>query len=230
MSRLTFRLAGSFGPKLITTLLLACVVWLFSITLQGDPGYDVRILQTAVCCLLVGTLLYPPADNSLSAALHGLLIALVFLGAGWLQAEEFQASLLFTAVILAAISGCAASLELLLRKIPTSVDYSSLIVLVILIISGSSPVWAGVLIELANAPEGLTQAAVTLSPLSHLAVGLEMDYLRTEWIYRVTPIGSLRYSYPGPVLVILGYLCLMLLIHLGTRFATEKSNRGGSQS
>lgn len=59
-------------------------------------------------------------------------------------------------------------------------------------------------------------AVVAASPLSHLSVLIDFDYLRAQWFYRHSPLGGLRFDYPSPVavvapcivgLVIANYLC-----------------------
>ena len=35
------------------------------------------------------------------------------------------------------------------------------------------------------------------SPLTALSVAVDLDYLRAEWFYATSALGSMRYAYPG---------------------------------
>ena len=59
----------------------------------------------------------------------------------------------------------------------------------------ATPIWLGPLAEQTGNSAGLTNLIVAVSPLSALAVSLDMDYLRTGWFYKNSVLGSLRYDY-----------------------------------
>jgi hypothetical protein len=63
-------------------------------------------------------------------------------------------------------------------------------------VAATSPLWAGPLVEVFPSP-WLAAAAVAASPLSFFAAAADFDYLRTEWFYRFSAIGTLRYEYPS---------------------------------
>jgi hypothetical protein len=74
-----------------------------------------------------------------------------------------------------------------------------------------APVWlAGWMDGLARGP-GLINALVAINPLTLLAAGAGTDYLRADWFYRHSPLGSLRYAYPPPASLLLGWLAVGLL-------------------
>ncbi len=61
------------------------------------------------------------------------------------------------------------------------------------------PVWIAPWVEaIALNPPALT-TILACSPLTFFATVLDYDYLRSEWFYRNTPYGMLRYAYPNPI-------------------------------
>ncbi len=69
------------------------------------------------------------------------------------------------------------------------------IIFTILAILFALPIWLGPLAEQTGNSPGLTNLIVGASPLSALAVSLDIDYLRTSWFYKNSVLGSLRYDY-----------------------------------
>jgi len=68
-----------------------------------------------------------------------------------------------------------------------------------------SPVWlAGSLDALARWP-GTLDTLVAINPLTALAAGTQTDFLRMDWFYRHSPLGSLRFDYPPPAALLAGY-------------------------
>ncbi len=56
-------------------------------------------------------------------------------------------------------------------------------------------------------PIGLN-ALVAANPLTHIAVLTGTDWPRSDWFYRHSALGSLRYAYPSPSAVVLWYLLI----------------------
>lgn len=69
-----------------------------------------------------------------------------------------------------------------------------------------SPIWLAPWLDPVSRLPGVVNALVALNPLTLLASPLSLDYLRAEWFYRYSPLGSLRYDYPGPTVLMLGWL------------------------
>ncbi|RDH88486.1 MAG: hypothetical protein DIZ78_00695 [endosymbiont of Escarpia spicata] len=65
------------------------------------------------------------------------------------------------------------------------------------LVAGSATLWLGPLVELFVFSDAAVNAIIAISPLSYLSAAAEYDYLRSEWFYRNTPFGSLRFTYPG---------------------------------
>lgn len=60
-----------------------------------------------------------------------------------------------------------------------------------------APVWAAPLVEYAGNPSWLSGLVIDSSPLTSLALALDLDYLRSTWFYGYSALGSMRYDYPG---------------------------------
>lgn len=87
-----------------------------------------------------------------------------------------------------------------------------------LALTASAPVWLGPATERLGAGPGLVDAVVGVSPLSYLAAMAEYDYLRSSWFYAHSPIGSLRFEYPGRLVGSMAYLSIgMLCLGLASR-------------
>lgn len=80
---------------------------------------------------------------------------------------------------------------------------------------GAAPLWLGPATELASAvrPQAV-DAAVAVSPLTHLAVATGNDLLRNQWFYQHSNLAGLRFDYPGlaPVMSAYGLLAAALLL------------------
>jgi hypothetical protein len=90
------------------------------------------------------------------------------------------------------------------------------IIFTVLAILFSTPIWLGPLTEQTGNTPGLTSVIVGVSPLSALAVSLDVDYLRTDWFYRHSVLGSLRYEYPSWISYALIYMTFISSLIIGT--------------
>ena len=71
---------------------------------------------------------------------------------------------------------------------------------------GSLPLWVGPACELlAGRQPWIIDAAVGISPLTHLAVASGNDLLRNQWFYQHSNLAALQFSYPSPAELILSY-------------------------
>ena len=86
----------------------------------------------------------------------------------------------------------------------------------VLAILFSAPIWLGPLTEQTGSTPGLTNLIVSVSPLSSLAVSLDVDYLRTGWFYRHSVLGSLRYEYLSWTGYVLIYMTFISSLIIGT--------------
>ncbi len=69
----------------------------------------------------------------------------------------------------------------------------------------AAPLWLAGPID-RGAP--LANALIAVNPLTALSLPAGLDYPRADWIYRRSPLGSLRYDYPSAGSLILAYLAL----------------------
>lgn len=83
------------------------------------------------------------------------------------------------------------------------------------------PLWLAPLAELRGSRSELGAWIVTLSPLSHLASAAGCDYLRTEWFYRNSALGSLRFEYPATPAVLGAYAAAAAALVAGPALATR---------
>ena len=61
----------------------------------------------------------------------------------------------------------------------------------------SAPLWMSPLCLLFPQTPVIVDLSIAVSPLSYLAVLMESDYLRSDWFYRNTVYGGIRYQYPS---------------------------------
>jgi hypothetical protein len=95
---------------------------------------------------------------------------------------------------------------------------------------GAAPLWGAPAAAASAAPMGLASLLVSLSPITHLSVLAERDYLRTQWFYTHSQLGSLELEYPSPTLIItayvvMGFICLALSSRSMERHAVPAGSR-----
>jgi hypothetical protein len=72
-----------------------------------------------------------------------------------------------------------------------------------------APLWlAGALDALSRRP-GSLDVLVAVNPLTALCAAAQTDYLRMDWFYRHSPLGSLRFDYPAPAALFAAYAGLV---------------------
>jgi hypothetical protein len=73
------------------------------------------------------------------------------------------------------------------------------------LVLAAAPVWLAAPLD-----QGwpIADALVALNPLTALALPSETDYLRSDWLYRHSPLGGLRYDYPSAPALIAAYLAV----------------------
>jgi len=80
---------------------------------------------------------------------------------------------------------------------------------------GSLPLWAGPACELLSGRHPwIIDAAIGVSPLTHLAVASGNDLLRNQWLYQHSNLAPLQFSYPGIADVTVAYAGILLLLAL----------------
>jgi hypothetical protein len=69
----------------------------------------------------------------------------------------------------------------------------------------ASPVWLGPALDRLGPGGAAVDALIAVNPVTHLAVVAQIDYLRGDWLYRHSPLGSMRYGYPTSATILFGY-------------------------
>ena len=77
------------------------------------------------------------------------------------------------------------------------------------------PLWLGPAAELlASRLPWIVNAALGVSPLTHLAVASGNDLLRNAWFYQHANLAALQFSYPGLAEITLSYATVALTLAL----------------
>jgi hypothetical protein len=198
--QISHRHGSSARAAYIIPIALALLMSRVALDVPGGPAQSNVLLLVYAGAACFSALLFVPVDPAFAASRfsklwrRSALVVLVFVLAVLLdpqvRAEVAQivplASMLFLLMMVAlmpilAVSGDAADAR--------QVVFATLATLF------ATPIWLGPLAEQTGNPAGLTNLVVAVSPLSALAVSLDMDYLRTGWFYKNSVLGSLRYDY-----------------------------------
>ncbi len=204
-------------------VLAAAVALLSGITAQGPRG---PWLLVAVLSVVVGHLSWPARTRGGALAWPALIavsavtVMLLAVGASRADAVVVAALALGVALVSAALEAVAA----LLCTLGAAPAAASGVALLLLGIFAASPVWLGPWAEVT----GHVQAAnvvVAVSPLSYLAALAQYDYLRGQWFYAHSPLGSLRFDYPGVLAASMAWAALAALCRGLARFAARRGTR-----
>ena len=164
------------------------------------PGQASLHILTYAGTALFAALLFVPvgAKNSLESLLalskNCAMIVLVFMIAVLLDSQTRGAisRIMPLALILFLLTVVALAPVLRFSSVSTHIRQ---IVFVVLAVLFAVPVWLGPLAEQSGHLPLLPNLLVGVSPLSALAVSLDLDYLRSNWFYQHSVLGSLRYEY-----------------------------------
>jgi hypothetical protein len=218
------------APRLCVVAALATVA---SAILTGNSVFSSGLnpnsaLCFAVCLLALGVLADPAGDSRTGGgapsrffsrikavatwSLSLAVIAAAGLCAFFLRPGEYQDALSLGGGVFAASFGLSALLRFLRVRCGDGVRAKRIVVCALGVL-GVAPLWGAP--AAATAPSGFSSLLLSLSPITHLAVLVERDYLRTQWFYTHSQLGSLELGYPSPTLVIaaylaMGFLCLAL--------------------
>ncbi|MBL3600784.1 MAG: hypothetical protein JMN25_13115 [gamma proteobacterium endosymbiont of Lamellibrachia anaximandri] len=105
------------------------------------------------------------------------------------------------------------SLAGFLKRFRATAEIALPTVFLLALVAGSATLWLGPLVELFVFSDAAVNAIIATSPLSYLSAAAEYDYLRSEWFYRNTPFGSLRFAYPNSLLLGAIYLGFAAALH-----------------
>lgn len=219
-------------PRALAAALLAGGAGL--LLTRGASGGIVSIGFSA-CVVVLGVLLDPEIDRVRSAepggradarralewagVLGGVAGGLVLLSGGGLELASHLA------VGVAVLSFALAALTRLLVRVTGEPGRPRLWIVAGLALCAAAPIWLGPLAERLGAAPGLVDSVIAVSPLSYLAVLAETDYLRVQWFYSHSPLGSLPFDYPGWVASTGSWILLGSLLLAGSCVANRSANR-----
>ncbi len=184
-------------------VLLAIVLARFALPVASEPAAAGLAAVISACAGIIALSLAAPRRLARTGSWPTPAAMLTLLVAGVLLLDPLTRNLggslppFLLTVLLA-----AANVVIALRFLPAA------LVCVVLLALTLAPVWAAPAVELAGNPAWLDRLVIGASPLTAFAVPLELDYLRTNWFYAHSALGSMRYDYPGVIWI---WTCLSLL-------------------
>ncbi len=222
MTPLAIRLAGLAA----TALLLLAALGASDPDLQSSA----RIVLVAAVIGLLAPLFWPGrADTAGLTALRiagwslaaSVLagVAAMLSGAGLVSLPRAAAACAVLFLVLVVVHALATTVESLLpvrsKRVGSARETAAWLATAALATLGAAPLWLGPAAELAGAgrPQAI-DAAVAMSPLTHLAVATGNDLLRNQWFYQHSNLAGLRFDYPrlAPVITVYCLLATSLLL------------------
>ena len=209
----------SRGHSLLDAALAAGLAVAASLVLWPRLGPDLAPLVAAPAAVLSTALFLVPAAVAAGFAPGRLLWAAALaagLALGLALAEPSQTAGVAGGLRLAALAGMLlyllGALAALLAPAVGSARAALAWLTAAIAVLGTSPVWLAPVIDLGAPGPVATDALVAANPLTHVAVAAHVDYLRREWFYLYSPLGSLRYAYPSATATLAGCLLAVLLV------------------
>lgn len=197
-------------------ILLASVI--FSITLntnsQLSPNY--LLINQALAISIISYLLLPIPKNP-GHLLTNLLVTLLLL----VVLTQLTSSKLLPAPILGHL--CLVTLCLLLFLWSLSQVLQTLFphilrfhlyILFLMATISSMPIWLAPWVDLYLPENHIINSIISITPLTHVSVAAQYDYLRSEWFYQNSPFGSLPFTYPDLISIVSSYLVLAALLQV----------------
>lgn len=186
------------------------------------------LMLTAVPTLLAPLFLFGNLDQrgQLRASVLSWALVVAFLaGVAWIG---LGARLAWQPVALASLVGLgilvvsqrlasvvAASMRSLGVGAVAAADSAAWMVAGLLWLAASTPLWLGPVADLGARQEpSMPTVILACSPLSHLAVAAGHDFLRGEWFYGHSSLGSLQADYPRIGAILVAYVMLASLLTL----------------
>lgn len=200
--------------------------------LAVDSGFSEHIMARAVFTLILATALLPLPDPARSSTGRLLLLWSLLNGASLVAGLLWSATTTQDTVALVPLASGTALLVFLFGCLRWSLALrladrrkAAQISLVTLLLSLTLPLWAAPLALLQGAGKWLVDTIIALCPVSYLAALAQIDYLRSDWMYRNTPYGSLRFDYPDPLYATIALLAALIIIRASVRLPGHDNGR-----
>ena len=190
----------------------------FTLTLKADPLSTAAylIINQGLFISLFCYLLLPPT-NSLVGLLRNsgaglpLLLALSQLPV----AGRVPAEILFRiCVVMLALSLFLWSLRQLCEALLPNNPHLRNPLFLLAGLAIFAPVWLGPLVEILQPGDRSINSIISITPLTHFCVAAQYDYLRSEWFYQNSPLGSLPFSYPSLLSLAVVYLAIVISLQI----------------
>lgn len=222
MTTFAARLAGLAATALLLLAALGAAT--------QDPQVSARLVAVTAVIGLLAPLFWPgrAGTRRLTAAriigwslaatlLAGVAALFSGVGVAWISRTVAVCAVLF--LVLVVVHAAAVVLESLLHGRTKQADgareTAAWLVTTALVTIAAAPLWLGPAAELASASRSqAVDAAVAVSPLTHLAVASGNDLLRNQWFYQHSNLSGLRFDYPrlAPLMTAYSLLAAALLI------------------
>lgn len=179
-------------PVLLTLLIFGSIL-----DFPGDPagGRLAGVAVASMTALLVPLLAPVRADSRAilldAAAITGVLLIVLLLLPGFEVEPGGLARLLVASLLMTIVSLC------LLGHFGNFAEQARPFAVALIAALLAAPVWLAPAVESAGNPPGLTTFALAASPVTVFASAIDLDFLRTNWFYEHSALGSLRYAYPA---------------------------------
>jgi hypothetical protein len=171
----------------------------------SSPHFDSISLSLVI--ISASLILLPATRYARSALINSLFCAtLLSLLVYWLPDSPLSMTSLMR---LATITFC---LSLLLFSLRVFVSCSLMLMLLAVLLL--SPVWSSPLMDNFPLAAQWVNLLLSLNPFTHLAIAIDFDYLRQDWLYRHSAFGSLSFRYPGFATTSIVYLFLFFALQL----------------
>jgi hypothetical protein len=186
---------------------------------HNDPVANKAYL-VVLCAVIVlaGNLIYPyRLFSTLTPVMRCFIWSLILAGSAFFlllihnNAHAYLSSSALMALAVFNLSffmGAAGHLFLTTNKgsHPAQLTFAAVIVLTTL------PIWLGPWIDTYPLNQTVVDLIISASPLTHLAIMAEFDYLRSQWFYQHTPYGAIQFSYPTKLVSTVCYNGLSLAL------------------
>jgi hypothetical protein len=168
-----------------------------------------------------------------AAAACGAAVLLRILGGPVQPLPRILGACVMLMLMLLLVHALVAGLEAHLRRrygdAPQARELAGRTVAIAAALLGALPLWLGPLGDRAARRHAwAVDAAIGLSPLTHLAVASGNDLLRNQWFYQHSNLAGLQFAYPEATGVVWCYASVLLVLALAAPARLRRRRRGAS--